>query len=96
MNCKQGELVRFVGETQGNSLPVFGWIGKVVSYKRCPLSGDAWIVEPPMPGGNVRNGPYKEMANWIADKALRPIRDPGDDATDEMIVLLGKPEKETV
>jgi hypothetical protein len=30
----------------------------------------------------------------LADSVLRPIRDHGDDATDEMLELLGKPVRE--
>lgn len=57
-----------------------GMIFKVVA----PYCDKTWVVDP-MPKGLIA----------IADKNLRPIRDPGDDATDETLTCLPVPSRES-
>jgi hypothetical protein len=98
MNCKQGDLAVFVRSKAGNE-------GKVVTCLRLARwdeinearfahdAGPIWKIDRAVPtlfpyGNDIR------FADLAHDSMLRPIRDPGDDATDEMIVLLGKPVRE--
>lgn len=78
MNCKPGDLA-VVAYVTSNEIPRH--LGRIV---RClQLDGhfrEAWITEPEL-----------EPGRSVYDRVLRPIRDPGDDATDEMVQLLGKP-----
>lgn len=46
---------------------------------------NVWEITPPL---NATDG---TLTPWCADDWLIPIRDPGEDATDEMVALLGKP-----
>lgn len=82
MNCKPGDLAVIVKTIDG-----FEWaLGRIVRcIRRAPpsfsVSGeyihDAWYIEEmPGPGG---------IYDRVSDHHLRPIRDPGDDAVDEML-----------
>jgi len=76
MNCKQGDLVRFVGKIEPE-LPVkniYGWIGRCVEFVHDEVDG--WMVDPPIDG----------VYNWCKDSALRPIDNPGDDEVDETLL----------
>jgi hypothetical protein len=83
MNCKPGDLAFYVGEDVSQH-------GRVV---RCieihPFSevmGDpCWVTDPSLP---VEGG-FLSLA--VIDCALRPIRDPGDDAQDETLQWLPVP-----
>lgn len=82
MNCKPGDLAIIVRSLAGNE-------GKIV---RC-LEG-VWSIET-MPWGDRASFMWRtdtvlkswsgSFDCWIADRQLRPIRDPGDDAKDEML-----------
>lgn len=53
-----------------------------------PITGEpAWWIDPPLiaPDGEVHEG--------VIDFLLRPLRDPGDDAVDEILTLAGKPQE---
>ena len=76
----------------------FGNEGKVVTCERLATPDEIrtttkpdvvslWIVSPLLPvvDAHYKNTPY------VLDECLRPIRDPGEAATDEMVALLGKP-----
>lgn len=90
MNCKPGDLAIYVGKQDA----VRGYVVKVVrqgapgSDVPDPVPGVWWEVAPPIP----LNGKKRRFA---ADCALLPIRDPGDEATDEMVQLLGNPSEVT-
>jgi hypothetical protein len=86
MNCKPGDIARIVGYP--------AHLGVLVDVLRPAMPGidyqvgvgPAWWCRSlcrPLPtvckGGVVRN--LQERA--IADRSLRPIRDPGDDAVDQ-------------
>jgi hypothetical protein len=67
--------------------PSVGRIYRVVRRDDCARY-IAWRIDPPLTGA-------KWQADWVADCALRPpFRDPGDDATDEMTRIAGKPTEE--
>lgn len=92
MNCKQGDLARIVGlghaTTDGNDRFVTcvaparsaGWVGWVFDKEVVVTLSAPAIVEGRyfMPGTKV-------SLRALADEYLRPIRDPGDDARDEML-----------
>lgn len=89
MNCKKGELVRYVGRIPRPNAS--GWIGRAVRQGPDFEGAATWFVDPPLPGGWVDCC----RPDWVKDSALRPIRDPGDDATDEMVLIAGKPQEVT-
>lgn len=96
MRFKRGDLVRYVAPNYLNRPNVYGWIGQIVRYQRSATGADAWIVDPPLPGGIVLHDGVRRFPEWVSDASLAPIRDPGDDAVDEMTLLAGKPEGVTV
>jgi hypothetical protein len=94
MNCKPGDLAIVVRGMYSDEN-----VGKLVRTVRLvPLhdaDGPSWEVE--SLSGFLMH-PRVELCGlrgWFEDSRLRPIRDPGDDAQDEMLVLLGKPEQIT-
>lgn len=98
MNCKPGDLAVFVRSHAGNE-------GHIVRCLRLaeasdftawrvfagPSTGQVWLIE-----GLVRVNPSGRKAPFAQDKNLRPIRDPGDDATDETLEWLDVPGREPV
>lgn len=93
MNCKPGDLARVINSKAALDCGFSDKILKVTKLSKEPNGIFYW--EFCGPALLCRCG-CCGLVDLIADDQLRPIRDPGDDATDEMIVLLGKPEKETV
>ena len=80
MNCKAGDLVRFVGANVHNRPNLFGWFGVVVKYTEDQYGQKCWEVNPALPGGSIfaRNSMYH--GKLVQDAHLRPIRDtPGLD-----------------
>jgi hypothetical protein len=99
MNCKPGDLaivirgrsgkndgkiVRVIRPSSGNQ-SAGGW-----TWVHYPEDGPAWMCE----GGDLYTGNGNLAGNigFFRDSSLKPIRDPGDDAVDEMVQKLGKPE----
>lgn len=83
MNCRPGDLAVVVkAKLDPNQL------GKIVTVLEWDTLFLGWKVSPPI----ITDG-----SPWmaVADHALRPIRDPGDDAVDEVIQRIGTPHKET-
>jgi len=108
MNCKQGDLAVIVCDPRSGSAKTAGKIVEVLHAvpgrpfnmpdghrHEARKTGAWWVVrfmhEIPAP---TNNGERMTVYAAAPDQVLRPIRDPGDDATDEMIVLLGKPVRE--
>lgn len=83
MNCKPGDLAVLVRAIMDPSQ-----LGKIVTIVQWDSEMGGWTVEPPI----VTDGrPWRA----VNDISLRPIRNPGDDATDEMVLIAGKPEQVT-
>ena len=104
MNCKHGQLVRYIGSNPFNRPNVYGWIGRTVRPDfETDASGNSelgWFVEPPMPGGvlwvKIDGIPYYSNGSRVLDRSLQPIDNPGDDAVDETIQRLGAPTRDEV
>lgn len=101
MNCKPGDLAITVGSVSGKQ------DGRLVEVLRAANPKDvkewepaAWFVKVlgsplHMVAASGESAPFSYCA--IRDCNLRPIRDPGDDATDETLTWLPVPscERET-
>lgn len=98
MNCKQGDLAIVVRSWAGNE-------GKIVRCLRLATereiscvsfdktSGPVWVTDSVLFYA-YRDGPKAGSGPLCLDSYLRPIRDPGDDATDETLTWLPVPRKE--
>lgn len=82
LNCKQGDLARVVSTAEGGRY--YGFIVRCVEPTVSNKGRPGWIVEP-------------QLGSWrgVQDSAMRPIRDPGEDAKDETLLWLPVPEKVT-
>lgn len=85
MNCKEGDLVRYVGDNPFSRPNLYGWIGLVIEPAKDDLGRVGWFVDPPLPGGDVVASDGIYPANMVDDRALKPICDPGEDAQDETL-----------
>lgn len=90
MNCKPGDIAVLI-----NTPPEFtehiGMVVRVVRLAHVASSiGPGWIYE-----GRPILLPSGTPVVGIEDAFLRPLRDPGDSAVDEMLLLVGSPTKET-
>lgn len=95
MNCEPGDLAVIVNPLSPN-------YGRFVNVLRAPepseldwwsMEGPTWIVEAIGAPLIVVNGIHcgLKAIRPFTDAALRPVRDPGEDAVDEIIQLLGSP-----
>lgn len=87
MNCKPGDLARVISTPESLEAGVVDWFF-VVKEPRCKTDakgGVAWTYEGPI--RVVPQGIFKgTQFIGIADHILRPIRDPGPEAVDEMVL----------
>lgn len=86
MNCKPGDLAVIV-HCEMNWCKAH--LGKVVRCLRLVDTEEqlpGWETDPELHATDDGS-----LIAW-ADEVLRPIQDPGDDAVDEMVQKLGKPE----
>lgn len=90
MNCKPGDLAFIAApgrKSDGTIVRCIEFVGVLAFFG--PFGGydaPAWRLDREyITFDGHRN-------NICPDKFLRPIRDPGDDAVDEMVQKLGKPE----
>ena len=83
MNCKPGDLAVVVcaGRLEGRVIRVTS-----LDPGRSPCGRPLWLYE----GDLTDPDGFRYESIW--DHILRPLRDPGDDAVDEMVVIAGKPE----
>ncbi|QIM51607.1 hypothetical protein [Hydrogenophaga crocea] len=98
MNCKPGDLAVIVRSGAQNA-------GKLVEIARPATQAERKIFDHRREGFHwwvcsigtpiVDSWGDARMETALPDAWLRPIRDPGDDATDEMVQLLGKPQEVT-
>jgi hypothetical protein len=84
MNCKAGDVAMYIGMSHK-------WLGSIVKVLRAPtleeyrkispdgVGGHWWVVDPPL-----------DKNYLVADKALRPIKDPGDEERDNAWDFLPK------
>lgn len=83
MNCKQGDLAIIVGNGPNAGKLVtcvqFYPVKTLLRVKGPVDVSNVWFIEPSLPAWN------NTLSNYIQDSVLRPIRDPGDDAKDEML-----------
>jgi hypothetical protein len=91
MNCKPGDLAVIV-RTHGEIEPATKqFLGRVVRLRASTerAEGICWNFE----DQPLRGSWHGADVSWynLPDDWLRPIRDPGDDATDETLLRLGKP-----
>lgn len=108
MNCKPGDLAVVVRDQRSGSAKTAGKIVEVLyaapgqpfnmpdGFRHAASPAGAWWVVRFMHQLLVPTIRGERMSAYavVPDLVLRPIRDPGEDATDEMIVLLGKPVRE--
>lgn len=97
MRCRVGDLAVIVCDEQPQKD-----VGKFVHVREATWSDDygdpCWICD--SAGDKLRywaetRWRYAKKGICIPDAWLRPIRDPGDDATDEMVLISGKPQEVT-
>lgn len=98
MNCKPGDLavvIRSDAKNAGKVVEVLRPATKIESEGfRHFNEGFHWWVR--SAGSPIVSGlGVVRTETALPDARLRPIRDPGDDATDEMVQLLGKPSEVT-
>lgn len=104
LNCKPGDLAVVVG--LGGSFANFNDRivevlerapnGPIVKLPNGAFSNGGercWIVRFPSQVAMPLGGGKHEQTHYSVcpDKHLRPIRDPGDDAVDEMVLIAGAP-----
>lgn len=92
MNCKPGDLAVV---TRGMSAGKFCTCLRLVTHEeamklgyRTDLDGPMWLTD------TMFVSTWGDFDELMFDDWLRPIRDPGDDATDETLEWLPVPTKE--
>ena len=100
MNCKPGDLARLVNLPKSLSKANDRFV-KLKNQPPVMIDGElGWELEErvkfTMTGNATRNGVLFREGDAVyfdvmQDRNLRPIRDPGDDAVDEMVAKLGRP-----
>lgn len=105
MNCKPGELCRIVGMPRTREandhfvttvcLIEHGYVLPDGSILHRSDEGPIWLVRGKNIPMRLIDGPLLFVdERGIGDKFLRPIRDPGDDATDETLLWLPVPSRQ--
>lgn len=85
MNCKPGDLAYTVAPWFEGGRGRFVRVVRVATEADCDrlsfyFDSGAWYCE-----GDIVTEVWSGREGCISDEALRPIRDPGDDAVDEML-----------
>lgn len=105
MNCKQGDLAVIVAPYNPANLGRIVRVVAPIGYMRAgtlftyegrvlqaTITGFYWWTEGPVVIASVGSSDGRLYpSNHSCDSQLRPIRDPGDDAVDEVVQQLGKP-----
>ena len=87
--CKPGQLARYIG----NDPLCTGWIVLCVelhAFGTAVCGEPMWVTAPCLPSVDG-----KDEALATADRLLKPLDNPGEDETDEMVLKVGKPEEVT-
>lgn len=92
MNCQKGDLAVYVRSKAGNEGKIvrcirLATIEELEAWHHRSDDGPVWIVDRLIPRSRF-------PAPLSKDRNLRPIRDPGDDATDETLLWLPSPSRE--
>lgn len=99
MNCRPGDLAVIVKSFCGQEgrLVVVHYFVPTATFEGGYTLSECWTckgVGTPLKG-ETYSGHFYPGFGVLADFQLRPIRDPGDDATDETLAWLPVPHKET-
>lgn len=90
MRCRLDDLVRIADSSHPENIDR---IGTVVDGPRCFADKPSWLVDFPRPVTATRFllgvplDTVQTPRTWCFDESLRPIRDPGKGAVDEMVLL---------
>lgn len=97
MNCQPNDIARVIPPGRLARCPICG--GQKVAVLPDTIvrvtrhDGIAWMLEEPLRGQLEFD--CGQQLSWVCtglkDELLRPIRDPGDDAVDEMLLRVGAP-----
>lgn len=94
MNCKPHDLAQIMSNFSDNRNAI-GMIvrlsGRTFIHPRSGVIG--WYLQEVLVVERDDGVKGNEYIKGISDKCLRPIRDPGDDAVDEMVLRVGAPDK---
>jgi len=95
LNCKAGDLAIMVKSVAGNEGKIMRCVNFLPKQKflfpgDIEYEGPAWEVDVLLKGWKGCK------VSLVPDEYLRPIRDPGDDATDETLEWLPVPTKQGV
>lgn len=106
MNCKPGDLAVIVKfnpaypHMTGKIVdvielsPVGVWFNLPNGKSHKPCGSQSWIIKFPNPVDlSAIRGRSSSLYAVCPDHALRPLRDPGEDAEDEMLLITGLPER---
>ena len=93
MNCKPGDIAIVVGRRlpTGDRMPE-SLIGRICKVEKISIQSPphipVWVLESQLLI-TAKNDllPHDVYAKSMPDACLRPIRDPGDDAVDEMVQM---------
>lgn len=97
MNCRPGDLCRLLAPGRSISCPLCGESAIAVKPDTLVIvthhDGIAWALqEPILVTVSLKCGAtIVARCTAIRDAALKPIRDPGDDAVDETLIYAGDP-----
>lgn len=101
MNCRPGDLARVISPGVRMACPFCGGLAVIVdpdTFVTCvALTDDSrWILKKPISFGITFECGFfvlrqRGLVTAIEDHLLRPIRDPGDEALDEVLALVGAP-----
>jgi hypothetical protein len=94
MNCKPGDLAVIVAGRPRRNVGRIVRCVEVVVGETCSCGGAVWIIDgDTVPVGSLA-GLFSELLGikpMVGDCCLKPIRDPGDDAVDEVLQRVGAP-----
>lgn len=87
LNCRKDDLAFIVSATTPETLASIGHVCRCVEQVNNPISGEpGWLIDPPVQIAG-------EVFPHCLDRVMRPIRDPGEDAVDQMVLLCGLPQE---
>jgi hypothetical protein len=94
MNCKPGDMAIVVSGGPRINLGRIVRCVELLAGETCSCGGAVWLVDGDLESPNPIAGLFAAlfgMKPGVGDCCLKPIRDPGDDAVDEMLEKIGAP-----